>query len=133
VVAAPEAYWSEYVTELPTWPLSQEFPSSTSVPLLASPAGTLGLILGSEGRYGEGKPLMQEMVRICIRNGAPSDTITTTLAAPRRAVATAMRPWTPPSDHPEQDDDLKSLRADPRFIAMVEDLQKRAHAPAAGQ
>jgi hypothetical protein len=38
-----------------------------------------------------------------------------------------------PAEHPENDEDLISPRADPRFIPMVEDLQERAHVPAAGQ
>jgi non-specific serine/threonine protein kinase/serine/threonine-protein kinase len=108
-------------------------------------AGTLGLILSSEGRYVEAKPLMQESVRIDSKNGGASDIILAwynfacaaalvgqsdeALDYLRHAIDAGLRP----SDHPENDNDLKSLRANPRFTAMVQDLQKRAAVPAAVQ
>jgi hypothetical protein len=106
-------------------------------------AGTPGLVPSSEGRYVEAKPLMQESVRIDSKNGGASDIILAwynfacaaalvgqsdeALDYLRHVIDAGLRP----SDHPENDSDLKSLRANPRFTAMVQDLQKRAGVPAA--
>jgi tetratricopeptide (TPR) repeat protein len=108
-------------------------------------AETLGLILSSEDRYGEAKPLMAEAVRTSSKNGGLSDIILAwynfACAAARGAhsdealdyLQHAIDAGLPPSDHPENDEDLKSLRANPRFIAMVQDLQKRARVPSTVQ
>lgn len=104
-------------------------------------AETLGLILSSAGRYPEAKPLMQEAVQIDSKNGGPSDII---LAWYNFACAAALGGRSDEAleylqrsidaglqltEHPEHDDDLKSLRADPRFLAMTQNLAQRAQAP----